>query len=209
MNLLYYGPPGTGKSELARYIANRLDRKIICKRISDLQSMYVGEGEKNIKRAFLEAESEEAILIIDEADSLLFSRDRAKHSWEISFTNEFLTQMERYRGILICTTNRIMDLDEASIRRFSHKISFDYLVPDGNVIFYNKLLADLISSPLNDKIRNQLRQIEDLSPGDFKTVRDKFNFHPKKDLNHQILLQALSEESLIKNSHKMKRSIGF
>jgi transitional endoplasmic reticulum ATPase len=209
MNLLYYGPPGTGKSELARYIANRLDRKIICKRISDLQSMYVGEGEKNINRAFLEAENEEAILIIDEADSLLFSRDRAKHSWEISFTNEFLTQMERYRGILICTTNRIMDLDEASIRRFSHKISFDYLVPDGNVIFYNKLLADLISSPLNDKIRNQLRQIEDLSPGDFKTVRDKFNFHPKKDLNHQILLQALSEESLIKNSHKMKRAIGF
>jgi hypothetical protein len=52
-------------------------------------------------------------------------------------------------------------------------------------------------------------QIEDLSPGDFKTVRDKFNFHPKKDLNHQILLQALSEESLIKNSHKMKRAIGF
>ncbi|MFC1881804.1 AAA family ATPase [Thermodesulfobacteriota bacterium] len=209
MNLLYYGPPGTGKSELARYIANRLDRIIICKRISDLQSMYVGEGEKNINRAFLEAENEEAILIIDEADSLLFSRDRAKHSWEISFTNEFLTQMERYKGILICTTNRIMDLDEASIRRFSHKICFNYLVPDGNVIFYNKLLADLISSPLNDKIRNQLRQIEDLSPGDFKTVRNRFQFHPQKELSHQILLQALSEESHIKNSHKGKRSIGF
>jgi SpoVK/Ycf46/Vps4 family AAA+-type ATPase len=52
MNLLFYGPPGTGKSELARYIGNRLDREIICKRISDLQSMWVGEGEKNIKRAF-------------------------------------------------------------------------------------------------------------------------------------------------------------
>jgi SpoVK/Ycf46/Vps4 family AAA+-type ATPase len=209
MNLLFYGPPGTGKSELARYIANRLDRKTICKRISDLQSMYVGEGEKNIKRAFLEAENEEAILIIDEADSLLFSRDRAKHSWEISFTNEFLTQMERYRGILICTTNRLKDLDKASIRRFNLKIGFDYLEPDGNVIFYNKLLANLISEPINDKVLNQLRQIEDLSPGDFKTVRDIFNFHPKKDLNHQILLKALSKESQIKNSHKMKRAIGF
>ena len=67
----------------------------------------------------------------------------------------------------------------------------------------------MISSPLNDKIRNQLRQIEDLSPGDFKTVRDIFNFYPKKDLNHQILLKALSNESQIKNSHKMKRAIGF
>ncbi len=209
MNLLFYGPPGTGKSELARYIANRLDRKVICKRISDLQSMYVGEGEQNIKRAFLETENEEAILIIDEADSLLFSRDRAKHSWEISFTNEFLTQMERYRGILICTTNRLVDLDKASIRRFNHKIGFDYLEPDGNVIFYNKLLANLISEPINDKIGNQLRQIKDLSPGDFKTVRDVFNFHPKNDLNHQILLKALSKESQIKNSHNKKRAIGF
>ena len=209
MNLLFYGPPGTGKSELARYIGNQLDREIICKRISDLQSMYVGEGEKNIKNAFLKAENEEAVLIIDEADSLLFSRDRAKHSWEISFTNEFLTQMERFRGTLICTTNRLKDLDEASIRRFNHKMSFDYLTPDGNVTFYDKLLDNLISEPLNGKILHQLRQIENLTPGDFKTVRDNFQFYTPKELSHQTLLQALSEESRIKNSHIKNKRIGF
>ncbi|MEA3280412.1 MAG: AAA family ATPase, partial [Thermodesulfobacteriota bacterium] len=121
MNLLFYGPPGSGKSELARYIAEKLDREIICKRVSDLQNKYVGESEKNIKRAFADAEAEESILIIDEVDSLLFSRDQAQRSWEISFTNEFLTQMERYRGILICTTNRLKGLDNASIRRFNYK----------------------------------------------------------------------------------------
>ena len=50
MNLLFYGPPGTGKSELARYIGNRLQREIICKRASDVIDCYVGETEKNIKR---------------------------------------------------------------------------------------------------------------------------------------------------------------
>ena len=132
MNLLFYGPPGTGKSELARYIGRVLDKELIVKRASDLYDPYVGMSEKNIREAFLEAEREEAVLIIDEADTLLFNRNRAVRSWEISFTNEFLTQMERFRGILICTTNRLDTLDDASFRRFNYKIKFNPLTSDGN-----------------------------------------------------------------------------
>ena len=209
MNLLFYGPPGTGKSELARYIADRLDREIICKRVSDLQSKYVSEGEKNIKYAFQEAEAEEAILVIDEADSLLFSRERAVRSWEISFTNEFLTQMERFRGILICTTNRMKDLDDASIRRFNHKLKFDYLLPDGNVVFYEKLLVNLIGPSLDEKSRAELKNILNLTPGDFKTVRDRFAFYTPEELSHKMLLEALKDESRIKNDHGKNVKIGY
>ena len=209
MNLLFYGPPGTGKSELARYIADRLDREIICKRVSDLQSKWVGEGEKNIKHAFQEAEAEEAILIIDEADSLLFNRDRAVRSWEISFTNEFLTRMERFRGILVCTTNRMKDLDDASIRRFNHKLKFDYLLPEGNVIFYEKLLVGLIGSPLDQKSGAILKSIPNLTPGDFKTVRDHFSFCPREELSHEMVLAALEDESRIKEIHNNNSKIGF
>jgi AAA+ superfamily predicted ATPase len=209
MNLLFYGPPGTGKSELARYIANRLDREIICKRVSDLKSKWVGEGEKNIKCAFEEAEAEEAILIIDEADSLLFNRDRAVRSWEVSFTNEFLTQMERFRGILVCTTNRMKDLDDASIRRFNHKMKFDFLLPEGNVVFYEKLLVTLLESSLDKKSRIALKGIPCLTPGDFKTVRDRFSFYPTEKLSHEMLLEALADESRIKNEHNNEPKIGF
>jgi AAA+ superfamily predicted ATPase len=171
--------------------------------------MYVGQTEKNIKRAFEEAEAEEAILIIDEADSLLFNRDRAVRSWEVSFTNEFLTQMERFRGILVCTTNRMKDLDNASIRRFNHKMKFDYLLPEGNVVFYEKLLAGLIVTKLDQKSRIKLKNIPDLTPGDFKTVRDRFSFYPQDRLRHEILLEALADESRIKENHMDKSKIGF
>jgi SpoVK/Ycf46/Vps4 family AAA+-type ATPase len=209
MNLLFYGPPGTGKSELARYIGNRLDREIICKRVSDLQSMWVGEGEKNIKRAFEEAESEDAILIIDEADSLLFNRDRAVRSWEISFTNEFLTQMERFRGILICTTNRVEDLDSASLRRLNHKIGFDYLTPEGNTIFYRLFLEPLTGEPLDQASNGKIGRLINLAPGDFKVVRDRYAFYPKNEINHKVLIEALETEADLKNSHSNEKPIGF
>jgi SpoVK/Ycf46/Vps4 family AAA+-type ATPase len=209
MNILLSGPPGTGKSELARYMAQHLDREIICKQASDLQSKYVGETEKNIKRAFEEAEAEEAVLVIDEVDTFLFSRDRAVRSWEISSTNEFLTRMERFRGILVCTTNRMMDLDSASIRRFNHKIEFNYLNAEGNIIFYRKLLQPLMKNTLSVTVSEVLANIPDLSPGDFKTVRDRYAFYATEDLTHQDLIRALQEESEIKRQHRGDKAIGF
>jgi transitional endoplasmic reticulum ATPase len=209
MNLLFYGPPGTGKSALARHLADRLQREVICKRVSDLQSKWVGQGEKNIARAFEEAEREEAVLVIDEADSVLFSRDRARHSWEISFTNEFLTRMEHFRGILICTTNRMKDLDEASIRRFNRKILFDYLTPEGNIVFYERILADLVVKPLGEPLKAALIRIPNLTPADFRNVRNRC-FPDCSGLgDHKRFLAFLEEESRLKTVHLYKRMIGF
>jgi SpoVK/Ycf46/Vps4 family AAA+-type ATPase len=209
-NLLFYGPPGTGKSEFARYIAEHLERGIMCKRASDIISPYVGETEKNINRAFAEAEADEAILIIDEADSFLFKRSQAVRSFEINRTNEFLTQMERFRGILVCTTNMLEGLDSASIRRFNHKIKFDYLKPEDNIIFYKRLLSPLISSPLNEVVEKELQAIRQLAPGDFRIVRDRFSFYPQDEINHQVLLEALGQECHIKQFQKNGgRRIGF
>lgn len=209
VNLLFHGPPGTGKSALARHIADRLDREIICKRMSDLQSMWVGEGEKNIRRAFEEAEGDETVLVIDEADSVFFDRDRARHSWEISFTNEFLTRMEHFRGILICTTNRKDDLDQACLRRFNRKIRFDYLTCRGVLIFYERMLTHLVASPLGAGEEADLKRLTNLAPGDFKNVRDRFALQPAAELSHKILVQTLAEESMIKEGKNKRRLIGF
>lgn len=209
INLLFYGPPGTGKSELARYICHRLQREIVCKRASDVIDCYVGETEKKIKKTFAEAEQKQAVLVIDEADTFLFSRDMAQRSWEISKTNEFLTQMERYQGILICTTNRMTGLDSASIRRFNHKIGFDCLKPEGNVIFYRKLLASLSTTPLNQDYENDLHDIGELTPGDFRVVRDRYAIMPKDRITPAAMIEALREESHMKKMHRGEKPIGF
>ena len=125
--LCLYGPPGTGKTEFGHYLARQLDKPLLIKRASDLISKYVGETEINIAQMFYEATYDKAVLLLDEADSFLRDRREARQSWEVTQVNELLTQMERYEGVFVCSTNLMESLDAASLRRFDLKIKFDFL----------------------------------------------------------------------------------
>ena len=91
--LCLYGPPGTGKTAYGRWLAEQLGIPLLIKRASDLMSMWVGENEKNIARAFRQADQDGALLLIDEVDSFLQDRRGAQRGWEVSMVNEMLTQM--------------------------------------------------------------------------------------------------------------------
>lgn len=209
MGLLFHGPPGTGKSHFATYIAERLDREVVRKRASDLLGPLVGMTERLIREAFEEAEAREAILIIDEAESLLFSRDRAHRTWEMSQTNEFLTWMEQFKGIQIFTTNRLTDLDNATLRRFNHKIEFRYLSSDGNMTFYEKVLAPLARDRMSTTIVAQVKSLSKLTPGDFKVIKNLFTFKDPKSVTNQALVAALEQEAKLKSIHAGEKAIGF
>jgi AAA+ superfamily predicted ATPase len=139
--MLFYGPPGTGKTALARFLAEELGKELITKRASDIMDCYVGMTEKNIAAAFREAEEEDSVMVIDEADSFLYSRDIARRSWETSFVNEFLLAIEECRFFLICTSNRRDNMDSAAMRRFSFKVPFKYAGPKELKALYLTLLA--------------------------------------------------------------------
>jgi SpoVK/Ycf46/Vps4 family AAA+-type ATPase len=208
MNFLMYGPPGTGKTEFVKYMAQHIGCKVIEKNGSNLLDKYVGGTEKNIRIAFQEAEEEKAILFIDEADGLIGERSGAQRSWEITQVNEFLRQMEDFRGILVCATNFKKNLDAAAIRRFSLKIEFDYLKDAGKEILYNRLLAPMVKGKRTNEERKYLKNIKFLTPGDFKVVIQKFSFFPPEKITHTFLLDTLKEEVESKNNIST-RQIGF
>jgi len=164
----FYGPAGTGKSELARHIADELGKPAMLRRASDLLSKWVGQSEKNIAAMFAEARQQDAVLVLDEADSFLADRRGARASWEITQVNELLTQMEAFDGIFICTTNLMQKLDQASLRRFAFKLKFDYLRPDQRWAMFSQELARLGGDLAEaHDWEAAVRQLGGLTPGDF------------------------------------------
>ena len=209
LSMLFYGPPGTGKTELGRYLAHNSGMKLICKRGSDIIDPYVGMTERKIAEAFREAEDESTVLLLDEVDTFLYPRSRAVRSWEVSFTNELLAQMESFSGVLICTTNRMTDLDEACLRRFTSKVEFRFLDSEGKFQLYQIYLKALSKFSMPDTLRHALDGIDFLTPGDFKVVRDRFRFTEPRQITHELSLEALRSEIRMKQRTSDLKTIGF
>ena len=203
----FYGPAGTGKSELARYIADEINMPLIVKRASDILSMWVGEAEKNIAEMFSEAREQSAVLVLDEADSFLADRRDAQRSWEVSQVNEFLTQIEAFEGIFVCTTNLMDKLDQASLRRFSFKVKFDYLTSDQRWGMFNSELSRLGNSEVSiASYEKHVRLLENLTPGDFSVVARKVSLI-KELANPEEFYESLVLEC--QNKEGVKGRMGF
>ena len=193
MNVLFWGEPGTGKTEFAKYLARELKRRLLVKRYSDLESMWVGETEKNIRRAFREAEKSGAILFIDEADSFFTNRENAFRSWEVSRTNEFLTQMENHRGMLICCTNLLPSMDRAVMRRFNWKMEFLPLKPEQRVALFSRYFKRK-ECKITSSMKERIRCIEGLTPGDIRSVWNRNRYINNEAFSHHAIIEALEKE---------------
>lgn len=189
---LFTGAPGTGKTQLGRHIAEIMGRPLLTKRMSDIMSCYVGESEKNVAAAFEEASEKKAVLMIDEADSLFTSRQGAHTSWEVSLTNEVLSQMEDFEGVFICTTNLLNNFDSAAMRRFDWKVAFLPSTPEARVKLYSTYFNN--NQDISDNIKNVLidSRLNGICPGDFKAVWRKLRFIDDK--KPRDILSALITE---------------
>jgi transitional endoplasmic reticulum ATPase len=209
--LLLYGPPGSGKTAFAHHLAQAVGKPLVLKRASDLISKWLGETEKNLARMFRDAAGDEAVLLLDEADSFLQERQRAVRSWEVSEVNELLTQMECFGGLFLCATNFRENLDSAALRRFGLKIRFDYLNPEQSWLMFIRTLAALGggSPSVSDtaRIQRELSALRNLTPGDFNSAKQRYELLGEA-VSVDGFLEALQEESRLKPDGN-RRPIGF
>lgn len=207
LRLLFEGPPGAGKTELAYQVAKHAGKDLLEVRASDLLSKYVGDTEKRIAAWFARSAAEEAVLLIDEADSFIRSRDVAHHAWEVSQVNELLVQIEAYPGILILGTNFREALDEALIRRVDFKVAFHPLDNSQRIELFHHIISynggEDVSLP--EEVIRTLAGMDRLVVGDFRPPVRRLMVM-RESITPASLLRELCEEYRIRYP---SRTIGF
>ena len=206
-SLAFHGVPGTGKTSLARYIAQTLNRPLLAKRVSDLSSKWLGATEQSIADMFREACDENAVLLLDEGDSFLRDRQLAHASWEVTQVNELLQQMESYKGIFICATNLMDDIDVAALRRFTFKVRFLPLDLQRRVQMFARFAMGDPVARIRTEIEQRLVKLDQLAPGDFATIRrQEAVLNERFDPSYWI--SELEREHAMRQPHAKNR-LGF
>jgi len=206
--LCFHGAPGTGKTALAEHIASELQRPLLIRQASDLVSKFVGETEQNMAKMFEEAQTENAVLLLDEADSFLRSRQRAERSYEVTEVNEMLQGMERFGGLFICTTNLFDELDEAALRRFTFKVKFRPLRAEQRETMFVVEALNGEAEKLTAEQRDRLAALDQLAPGDFAAVKRQVDVLGIGFEADEFLAQ-LESEHRVKPGVRERRGIGF
>jgi SpoVK/Ycf46/Vps4 family AAA+-type ATPase len=178
---LFYGAPGTGKTETVLQIARQTGRALYQVDISDINSKWIGESEKNIKgifdryREFAEHNTVEPILFFNEADGVFSRRFDTAASpnpdvtqMQNAIQSIVLQEMETLDGILIATTNLTQNLDPAMERRILYKVKFDKPATAVKAQLWQSSIPTLTA----DEART-LAQRYDFSGGQIENVKRK------------------------------------
>jgi hypothetical protein len=168
----FYGEPGTGKTLAAHSVASHLGSRILIAKASHLESKFHGEGSKNLDALFAAARRDDAVLFIDEADSLLSRRFASPTQGSEQAVNamrsELLMCLDEHQGIVIFATNLVSSYDRAFESRARHIL---FPAPDEAArreIWRLHLVTQL---PLSDGVSiEQLAQIPGVTGRDIKNA---------------------------------------
>lgn len=208
VNLLE-GPPGVGKTLTAEAVAEKLQKPLYMVSAGELGTT-VGALEQNLQDILEIAATWGAVLLIDEADIFLETRD--KHDVvRNSMVAVFLRLLEYYQGVLFLTTNRADNLDPAFESRITLCIHYtDLDVSARKQIWTNLFKAAKLS--IHNRIDvNQLaahvlngRQIK----GIIKSARSLARFH-SADLNIDHFEAVIKQKADFKSATVFKLGHGL
>ena len=166
--LNFFGPPGTGKTMCAHAIAKMLGKPLLALNYSEIESKYVGDAAKNLKKAFDTATELEAVMFFDEADSFLGKRiENVSHGSDQalnSLRSQMLILLEEFEGVVLFATNLVTNFDKAFESRILDHIKLELPNREARAAILEKMLPSKM--PLEHRFtQEELLEASDLIEG--------------------------------------------
>ena len=120
---LFHGQPGTGKRLAAEAIAYELGRPLRRVHAAHMPLPWIGETVQVLKAMFEEARHHDAVLVIEDAHTLVAGR-HAAGSVTDHYTAVLLHEMDRFPGVVILIAPLPNDLDEYLRDRLQFTLAF-------------------------------------------------------------------------------------
>jgi len=128
--------------------------------LSQVSSKYIGETEKNLSKVFDAAESSGAVLLFDEADSIIGKRSEVKDSRDRYANQEvgyLLQRMAQYSGLAILITPVPNAPNLILSSRIQFVVPFDYPTPEQRVQIWQDCFP--VTTPTQDLSYPRLAQL--------------------------------------------------
>lgn len=213
VNILFHGYAGTGKTATVKQLAKHSNRHVFMVDIEKIQSRWVGESEKNLKKVFNEYQELSdslqitPILLFNEADAVIGKRVEIRTSTDKSFNtlqSLLLQELEDFKGISFSTTNLANQLDKAFERRFLYKVEFE----KPNREIQQKILKNSFPNIQLEMINSVISKVN-LTGGQISNVKKKLLLQSIvegiTDLDNEFVQSCLDELSL----EARNKPIGF
>lgn len=145
---LLHGPPGNGKTLTAEVTAELLHKPLYSLSVGELGTT-ADNLEKKLSVILEMTESWNSVLLIDECDIFLEAR-RDGDIEKSAMVGIFLRLLERHKGVMFLTTNRINSIDSAFESRISIVIQYEPFSESERLQVWKNLLTAANITSLSD-----------------------------------------------------------
>ena len=202
--VLLYGPSGNGKTLTAKVIASEYEKGITFFKIDPSTfsaNPFNQDPDKVIKALFQVAgERQPSIIFIDEIDLIMSKRGPNDTEQSRKLKNEFLIQFhgltsgEQSQVVAIGASNKIENIDDAILRRFTVRINLDWPLPEARKKMIKTMISN-VNSELSESDYNIIvSNTEHFSFANLSELCREASYEPIRELSINQLASMKSKD---------------